>query len=136
VAEKHRADQQAAMAQAVNDFLANDLLAAAGPEQNPQDRNVTVLELMQRAAKKVADKFASQPEAEAAIRTTIGDTYRAMGYLEESQPHLERGLEFRRKALGPEHPHTVSAMNGLATLHWARGRYDEAESLFQLSADD
>src|SRR5262249_17830086 len=75
VAEKDRADGEAAIARAVNDFLRNDLLAEAAPDKNARNKKVTVEEVLRRAAARVADKFDQQPRIEAAIRQTIGDAY-------------------------------------------------------------
>jgi serine/threonine protein kinase len=131
LAQKQRADQQAAIARAVNTFLQDDLLAEASPEKNPRDRKVTVEELLNRAAAKVPGKFGSQPEVEAAIRQTIGETYRALGLYAEARSHLERTLALRRDALGPEHPGTLMALKDLARMNLYEGRFDQAEPLYQ-----
>lgn len=66
------AKQQPAIAQAVNDFLQNDLLAQASAyNQSKPDLNVTVRAVLDRAAQSIQDKFGKQPEVEAAIRDTI-----------------------------------------------------------------
>jgi serine/threonine protein kinase/tetratricopeptide (TPR) repeat protein len=129
--EKNRADQQTAIAREVNEFLQNDLLAEASPEKNPRARKVTVEDLLGRAAAKIAEKFSNQAEVKAAIRQTIGKTYRALGLYAEGHPHLERSLALRQRALGPEHPETLTAMNDLATMDFYQGRYDQAEPLYQ-----
>jgi non-specific serine/threonine protein kinase/serine/threonine-protein kinase len=134
-AQRRRADQQAAIARAVNDFLQTDLLAEASPEKNPRDRKVTVEDLLGRAAAKIPGKFADQPEVEAAIRRTIGETYRALGLYAEGRPHLERALALRRQGLGPEDPVTLMALYDLARMNFYEGRYDQAEPLYQQALD-
>jgi serine/threonine protein kinase len=131
LAQKQRADQQAAIAQAVNDFLQNDLLAEASPEKNPRNHKVTVEELLSRAAAKITGKFGGQAEVEAEIRQTIGETYRALGLYAEGRSHLERTLMLRRGALGPESPDTLMALKDLARMNFYEGRYDQAEPLYQ-----
>ena len=77
-AEAH-AKQQSAIAQAVDDFLQHDLLAQAsadaqsGPKTKP-DPDLKVRTALDRAADRIEGKFAKQPEVEAAIRNTIGQT--------------------------------------------------------------
>ena len=102
-----KAKEEAAIATAVNDFLRNDLLAEAAPDKNARAKKVTVEEVLGRAAARIAGKFAQQPRVEAAIRQTIGDTYRALGDYPAAQPHLERAWELGRRVLGEEHPDTL-----------------------------
>jgi eukaryotic-like serine/threonine-protein kinase len=134
VAEKRRADTQTAAATAVSDFLENDLLAQAGawaqasPNQ-PPDPDLKVRTALDRAAAKISGKFDSQPAVEAAIRQTIGKTYRDLGLYAEAERQMERTLELRRRVLGPEHPDTLFTMNVLALAYINDGKYAPAEAL-------
>ena len=38
-------------------------------------------------------------------------------------------METRKRVLGPEHPHTLTSMNNLATIYQHQGRWTEAEKL-------
>src|SRR5206468_798169 len=134
LAEKARADQEAAVAKAVNEFL-QELLGQAdigkqigAGQRNP---NITVRELLDRAAKDIDTKFKGQELTEAAIRRTLGDAYRALGDFPEAEKHLERSLATRLTALDADHPKALLSMNHLATLYRDRSRYDEAEALFK-----
>ena len=51
---------EAEKARAVNRFLTEDLLSQAEPEYNAADSKVTLLEVLDRAAEKVADRFRDQ----------------------------------------------------------------------------
>jgi serine/threonine protein kinase/Flp pilus assembly protein TadD len=135
VAEKRRADQEASVAKAVNEFLQKDLLGqadignqAGGGERN---RNITVRELLDRAARGIEGKFRGQEVTEAAIRLTLGEAYWALGEFAEAQRHLEQSLALRRQKLGADHPDTCESLNDLALVHWRRGLYDEAEPLYR-----
>jgi tetratricopeptide (TPR) repeat protein len=134
VAQKERADEEAAVARAVNEFLRYDLLGQAdignqtGGERN---RNITVRELLDRAAQGIEGRFPGQERTEAAIRLTLGDAYRVLGEYAKAEKHLERSLTLRLQKLGADHPDTLHSMNNLATLYQQRGRYDEAEPLFK-----
>jgi non-specific serine/threonine protein kinase/serine/threonine-protein kinase len=133
-AQKRRADDEAAVARAVNEFLQNDLLGQAdvgnqpGGERNP---HVTVRELLDRAALGIETKFAGQELTEAAIRRTLGNAYRALAEYGEAQKHLERCVALRQTKLGADHPDTLASLNDLAELYQDRGRYDEAEALYK-----
>jgi tetratricopeptide (TPR) repeat protein len=137
--EKARADEEAHIAAAANEFLQKQLLgqadignqpllAGAAIERNP---NVTVKELLDRAAREIEGQFAGQPLTEAAIRLTIGDAYRALGRYPEAQQHLERALRLRTAKLGADHPDTLTSKSDLAILYWSQGQYAKAEPLFK-----
>ena len=88
--QRHRADSEAAAAQAVNNFLERDLLAQADsarqsePNAKP-DPDLRVRTALDRAASGITGKFEQQPEVEASIRNTIGQTYLGLGLYKESR---------------------------------------------------
>jgi CHAT domain-containing protein/tetratricopeptide (TPR) repeat protein len=51
------------------------------------------------------------------------------GNYAEAFQHAERALSLAEKALGPEHPDTLTSINNLAFFYQARGRSGEAEPL-------
>jgi len=130
-----RANREAAAAQAVNDFLQNDLLAQAsaanqsGPSAKP-DPHLEVRTALDRAAARIAGKFDRQPEVEAAIRDTIGQTYMDLGLYGEAQKQLERARDLYRRALGAHNPRTLKTMSRLGRTTFFLGRYPQAEALF------
>jgi eukaryotic-like serine/threonine-protein kinase len=103
-------------AEAVNNFLQNDLLAQAstanqsGPSTKP-DPHLEVRTALDRAAARIAGKFDRQPKVEAAIRDTIGQTYKDLGLYPEARKHLERALDLSRRVLGAENPKTRKPEN-------------------------
>ena len=109
-----RAQAETATAQAVVDFLQNDLLAQAsankqaGPKTKP-DPDLKVRTALDRAAERIEGKFAKQPEVEAEIRQTIGQTYYDLGLYPEGRKQLEQALTLRRRVLGPDNPKTIHA---------------------------
>src|SRR5205085_6290147 len=93
-----RAEKEAA---AVNDFLQNDLLAQASVYKqarsaNKPDPHLEVRTVLDRAAARLAGKFATQPSVEASIRQTIGITYLQLGVFPQAQAQMERALDLRR----------------------------------------
>ncbi len=132
-AELH-AQAETATAQAVVDFLQNDLLAQAsankqaGPKTKP-DPDLKVRTALDRAAERVGDRFEKQPEVEAAIRFTIGQTYTDLGLYPEARKQLEQALDLRRKVLGVENPQTLRTAVKLGQVTDFLGKYAEAETL-------
>ncbi|MCH8241373.1 MAG: serine/threonine protein kinase [Planctomycetes bacterium] len=123
------AARQAGIAQAVNRFLNDDLLAAVQPGE--QGRDVTMLEVLDAASESIVGKFVDQPLVEASIRETLGHTYMKLGEWETALLHGERALAMRRAELGSEHLETLSAIGLVARLYRRIARYDESEALFQ-----
>ena len=132
--EAVQARRAEASAQAVNDFLQNDLLAQAsaakqsGPSAKP-DPDLKVRTALDRAAARITGKFDRQPEVEASIRDTIGTTYDDLGLYPEAAKQLDAALDLRRRVLGREHPDTLRSMNSLAHVYWREGKYAQAEAL-------
>jgi len=92
-----KAKQESAIAQAVNDFLQNDLLGQASAyNQSKPDPNITVRTVLERAAQGIQGKFDRQPEVEAGIRDTMGQTYIDLGLYREARTQFERACRFRR----------------------------------------
>jgi non-specific serine/threonine protein kinase/serine/threonine-protein kinase len=129
-----RAGREAASAQAVNDFLRNDVLAQAsaatqsGPGAKP-DPDLKVRTALDRAAVRIAGKFDGQPEVEASVRDTMGQTYMDLGLYPEARRQLERALDLYRRLLGAENPKTLKTMSRLGRTAWLQGKYPEAETL-------
>jgi serine/threonine protein kinase/tetratricopeptide (TPR) repeat protein len=123
-----KAKDEAAIARAVDDFLREDLLAQAGPDKQP-DRDLKVRALLDRAAARIAGRFERQPLVEAAIRQTIGDTYRALGLPREARPHLERSRALRLHELGEDKPETLEVATDLAAALADDNQSDKAESI-------
>jgi tetratricopeptide (TPR) repeat protein len=115
-----RAQGQAAITKAVNDFLLNDLLGQASPYESP-DRDVKLLQVLDRAAEKIIGRFTNQPLVEASIRHTIGRTYLRMGQPATAEEHLKRAAELRTQQLGPDHPETLESRWQLAVAYGDQG---------------
>jgi tetratricopeptide (TPR) repeat protein/tRNA A-37 threonylcarbamoyl transferase component Bud32 len=126
-----KAQAQAARAEATVKFLTDDLLAEASPAKNPRQKQVTVEEVLNRAAQKMDKAFVGQPEVEAAVRAAVGLTYLHLGQYPESEAHLRRALELCRQLYGLEHLETLAATNNLARLLQDHGKLEEAEPLYR-----
>ena len=128
--EQRRAEREAAIAKAVNEFVRKDLLARADPENEP-DRDLKLRTVLDRAAANIESRFANQPLVEAAIRLTLGQTYLGLGEVKAAGPHLRRAVELRTGVLGAEHPDTLEAMEYLGMLRLDLGQSEDAVRLLQ-----
>jgi eukaryotic-like serine/threonine-protein kinase len=134
IREGIRANREAAVAQAVNDFLQNDVLAQAGvsaqsgPATMPNP-DLNVRTALDRAAERIEGKFSRQPEVEASIRDTMALAYEDLGLFPKARKQMERALELRRRTLGPEDATTLKSLMRLGRLADLQGQYAEAEAL-------
>jgi non-specific serine/threonine protein kinase/serine/threonine-protein kinase len=131
-----RARRAEQVAQAVNSFLQNDLLAQASANNQARpgtkpDPDLKVRTALDRAAAQIEGKFPTQPVVEASIRQTIGETYRELGLYPDAQRQVERALDLRRRALGEQHPDTLKSMNDLTSLYIYQSEYALAEPLLR-----
>jgi serine/threonine protein kinase/tetratricopeptide (TPR) repeat protein len=131
-----RANREAAIAEAVNEFLQNDVLAQAsasaqsGPTTKP-DPDLKVRTALDRAAAKIGNRFANQPQVEASIRETIGWTYLDLGLDGEGQRQLERAVVLLRQSSGEGNSDTLLATRALADSYLHQGKFSDAEKLLK-----
>jgi serine/threonine protein kinase len=126
---------EADKATAINEFLVNDLLVQAKPDNNAVTEPVTLQTVLDRAAEKVGDRFRDRPLLEAALRTTIGETYFSLGALEQSQQQYAAALAIYERQKGPRAAETARAMVALGSVLDAWGRFDDAEPLLRQGLD-
>jgi serine/threonine protein kinase len=129
------ANQMAAIAQAINDFLQLDLLNQASPE-NTTNRNITLREVVDRAAVKIKGRFTNQPLVEAAIQATLGSLYTSLEEYGAAEPHARRAVELKRLVLGPYHPETLAALTQLAVIYANQGLRAEGAGLMRQVAEN
>ncbi len=130
--ERDRAESQAAISKAVREFLEKDLLEQAsggyqtllGEKLEPE---LTVRMALDRASRKIGDRFADRPLVEAEIRRAIGGAYANLGLYHQARPHFERALDLFRTILGPEAPETFIAMLDVGSLLQQDAKIAEAQ---------
>jgi len=127
--EKQRANEQARIAQAVQDFLNDDLLRQSDIFEQGSNvhRDLKVREALDRAAAQIGDRFKDQPLVEAAIRSAIGDAYLGLNLEAEAQKHLTAAWEIRQRTLGPQAPETLQSLCDLAYCYAATGHGEQAK---------
>jgi tetratricopeptide (TPR) repeat protein len=133
---ERRATTEAAIAQAVNDFLQTDLLGQVDRLRQSSDASggnpdLTVREALDRAAAKIGDRFRDQPLVEAAIRMAIGNGYQTLWANQLAESHLKRAVALRESYLGPDHPETVNSIENLAVVYSWLGRHADAIDLYK-----
>jgi tetratricopeptide (TPR) repeat protein/tRNA A-37 threonylcarbamoyl transferase component Bud32 len=135
--ERRAAESARARAQAINDFLVNDLLGQADPERNPAAVDLTVRQLLDRAARSVAasESTAREPVVEGAVRSTIGNAYLELGLYAEAAEQLFMAAKLLYEGDAPVEDRIFAqnryvwadAMRGAVGTHQADRALEESE---------
>ena len=84
-AAESAARAEAEKATAINDFLTHDLLGQADPSKHAVPQRITLREVLDLAADRVGTRFRDRPLVEAALRSTLGETYWNLGVFDRSR---------------------------------------------------
>jgi len=136
-AESHLEDAQREVARfkAVNQFL-EDMLASVNPEDSPGQLDVTVRDILDKTTTELANgQLDDQAEVEAAIRTTIGNAYRALGCQVEAEMNLRAAVAILREIHSTDHQDLAYGIHKLARLLAETAAFDEAEQLSRESME-
>jgi len=106
------------------------LYESADPDKTGR-RDMTVLETLDAKAAEVEAELADDPLVAAAVRNTIGNTYRSFSKFDSADRHLQYALDTRRRLLGENSPETAESLNDLGELRYLQSRLDEAETLWR-----
>lgn len=89
----------------------------------------SVHQLLDEGTTKVDSELAGEPLLQATALMSIGRAYHGLALYDEAERSVARARELRHSLLGADHPLTVDAVESLAGLAVARGRFVEAERL-------
>ena len=120
-AEARRAQAEIAFIQA----------ALTSVEPDESGRDVTMLQVVDEAARSLEGSFPDEPRVEEPLQATVGITYRNLGRVQDSETHLRRAVDLARSALGPDDPATAEAETQLAETLVMAEKLDEADALAQ-----
>lgn len=115
-------------AESMNAFLLG-MFTSVRPGEG--DRDVTVREILDKAAARLETGLEDEPLVEAALRTMIGNTYNRLDEHETAVTHLRASLAIYERVLGPEHAYVATSLNDLGVLFFARADYATAEPLLR-----
>ncbi len=131
-----RADEQAAITRAVNQFLQEDLLALADPASQVEgsmtpDPDVKLRTLLDRAAARMDERFGGQPLVLDEVRLTLAKAFNGIGRYVDAVRLLEQVREYRARVFGTGHRATLQSMYELADTYRRNHQPDQAVPLFE-----
>jgi len=115
--EATNALRQASIADAVKRFLTEEVFSAADPMQANR-LDVSVREMLDKAAQDLNRQFPGEPLVEAEIRATVARIYSNLGDSTRAFPQAARAFELRQQELGDSHRETLRAKRALALLYF------------------
>lgn len=129
----HEAQQQErearVAAERISAFL-QQTIASLNPATSGSSE-LTVREMLDDAAARVATELTDQPQLAASIRSVIGQGYQSLGIYDEAEAHFTAALQDWRRSVEGDDPNLASSLGDLAKLQYLRARYDAAERLCQ-----
>ncbi|MCB0753370.1 MAG: tetratricopeptide repeat protein, partial [Ignavibacteriae bacterium] len=114
----------------VNTFL-QEILSSVDPSEIGRD--VKVYDILEKAAENVGTELKNQPEVEAAIRSTLGNTYVNLGEYDNGKPFLIEALRLNENSYGKESEQAAFSLHDLALYYDWAGDYKKADSLYEKS---
>jgi serine/threonine-protein kinase len=124
-----RARRGEAMARREQEFLAS-IFKAATPEGS-RGESITARQLLDQAAGRLDTELASDPQLQAEMTESIGQSYVALGLYDRAQPLLERALKLAEESQGVASPIYADDLANLATNYRLNDRFAAAEPLFR-----
>jgi len=98
------------------------MLASADPSA-AKGADYTVDQMLDNLAASLDRAPVDQPEAEAALRSTLGLTYYRLGHAGKASEHLARAVELRRRLYGERHEKFADALVDYASCLKEQGWY-------------
>ena len=126
--ERDRANQEAATARQVSDFLAG-LFKVSDPSE-ARGNTLTAREILARGSQQLDEGLRDQPQVQARLQATIGSVYNGLGLYADAQRMLEQALAKQRRLTGEDSPESLATANELANAYWYLGRLSDAEPIY------
>ena len=120
--------REAAAAEAIVEFLTDDLLAAANPARAAR-ADVTMREVLAEASNNIEGRFEAEPEIEVRVRSVLADTMEQVGMVAEAEPHRRRAVAAQAGINGPSSIASIDHQQALATNLMNQGDFDDAIEL-------
>ncbi len=114
------------LADAVNAFLIEDIVELTDPDLEAE-REITLLQAIDRAAERIGDRFEDMPLVEANLRKTIGKAYRHRHRLDEAEGQFQLAYQLYSTQLGELHEDSLLCRMELNSINMDRTDFDTAE---------
>ena len=128
--ERDKARVEAQKSEEVNSFL-QEMLSSVDPSEIGRD--VKVYDILEKAADDIEINLKDQPEVEASLRSTLGNTYVNLGEYGKAKPFLDDALAINKKIYGNKSKETAYSLHDLGLYYDWVGDYKKADSIYNIS---
>lgn len=125
-----QSERDRALAEAINGFLADDILAKANPWKDTAE-SVTLLSALDLAAEGLKDRFVEQPEVEAELRHVIGEAYKGVGDGEAAEIQLRKSIAIYTRLGLDLNLNCLKAQRLLAGVLFDQAHFSKSENLLR-----
>lgn len=125
--QERRASREASRAQRTVAYL-RDMLASSDPYK--ADRELTVVELLDRAADNIETGLKNDPLIEAEVRSILAKSYQNYGRYNQALLQLQRALEINQEIYGKRSPAVAANLHDLGLVQHYLGKFESADSLY------
>lgn len=115
-----------------NQFL-EELLQSPDPAHDGEE--VTVVEILDRAASRIHDLASEDPDVAASLLTTIGRSYFSLGSYDSALQHFRQALDLRERHQSSRPEQIAWALNNVGTVYYTIGEVELACQLFEESLE-
>lgn len=129
--QRDRAASQAARAEAVVQYLSNDLIGAINPGGNAYEREPTIRELLEYASDHGQDSFPEDPATRGSLHAALGRSWLTLGNRERSAQHLRAAVDEYSRAFGRDDEIALVARYELVNALSYAQEYAQAGQLLQ-----
>lgn len=130
-AARKEAAEQRDTAQSVNDFLNDDMLSAADPENGSgtgKGVDTRVVDVLDIATAALDQRFAKSPAVAARVARTLGSAYIAVGRPRQAEDILKKALDLNK---GADEDIEIALALNLGESFFRQGHFAEAAALLE-----
>jgi non-specific serine/threonine protein kinase/serine/threonine-protein kinase len=128
--ERDRANREAAASKRVSDFMTT-MFKVSDPSV-ARGNAVTAREILDKASHEIETGLSHDPELQARLMTTMGDTYTGLGLYPQAAQLDQQALDIARRMFGPDDRRTLDVVGRLGwALSQQTGHEAEAEKMMR-----
>ena len=127
------AAREASRAEAINRFLADDLLGAADPSGPGGAHNPTMRDVLSRTASHLDGRFTNDPETKASIELALGTAYFGLTDYASAEKYRAQALEALEAGEGDDSTAALDAQYQLISVLVQTNRLDEAQRRLEIA---
>ena len=133
---EHVAVDQREVAQALNQFVEDDILASANPYQSGADTTLTMHEALERATPKIDARFSAQPDIAAPLHSTVARAFYQLSDYPSAISNFRDSMRLYARQSGPASHDAIRQRIGLAQSLARNGQTEAArEQLADLPSE-